>query len=204
VKVLRPATEEEILRSFAESEFSSPRHRDEAGGWIQSYTSRTRILATRPTDWSAGDRATAIEAIRRYRSVILDGLLVLKPSWHLGEIGPDELAALRPIDFSPLNALAPDRRLGTLVGALDAGRSTAPDGFSLGYRSLKANYRAEEVLGLPAMAGKSEDGPFVVFDGLTRLAVLRSRSVSGEAVPSAIPVFLALSTRLSEWKWAGQ
>ncbi len=202
MKVLRTSTEEEILASFAESEFSSARHRDDAASWIPSDTARTRILSAHPTKWSAGDRALAIEAIRRYRWPILGGLFTLKPSWHLAEISPEDLASLRPLDFPPFNALAPDRRLGTLVGAMDAGRDTPNDGFAFGYRSLKKKFRAEDVLGLPAIAARTREGPFVVFDGLTRLCVLCSRSGSGEAIPTSIPLFVALTPRLSEWRWA--
>jgi hypothetical protein len=203
MRVLRTAAEREVLQSFAESEFSSPRHRDEAAAWIESYTARSRILTTRPTDWSPDDRAIAVEAIRRYRGVILDGLFAQKASWHAAELGPEELPALLTIDYPPFVALSDDRRLGKLVGAMDAGGSTAPDGFSSGYRNLKKTYQAGEVLGRPGLAAKSEAGPFVVFDGLTRLSVLRSRAVAGESVPQTISVFLALSPRLekSTWKW---
>jgi hypothetical protein len=203
MKILRTASEEAILASFAESEFSSARHRDDAASWIQSETARTRILSTHPTEWSVGDRALAIEAIRGYRQPILGGLFALKPSWHVAEISQDELASLRPLDFAPFNALAPDRRLGTLVGAMDAGRDTPNDGFAFGYRSLKKTFRVEAVLGLPAVAAKTKGGPFVVFDGLTRLCVLCSRVGSGETIPTPIPLFVALTPRLSEWRWAG-
>ncbi|MGP8074931.1 MAG: hypothetical protein ACLQD9_00670 [Thermoplasmata archaeon] len=144
-----------------------------------------------------------MEATRRYREPILGGLFTLKPSWHVAEITPDELPLLRPLDYPPFNALAPDRRLGTLVEAMDAGRDTPGDTFSIGYRRLRGEYRAEEVRGLPAVAGRTEAGPYIVFDGLTRLSVLRHRSISGETVPAAIPLFLAVTARIASWKWAG-
>jgi len=203
MKILQPATEEEVLQSWAESEFNGSRHRDEIAPWILSYNARTRILETHPSKWSSIDRKDAIEATRRARSPILDGILKSNPSWRLVEIGPDEVGSLLHIDHPPFNALAGDRRIGTFVEALDAGRTTRGDGFSRGYQDLRKKFSPEKTLGLPGVAAKSERGPFIVFDGLTRLCILHSRLVAGEPVPAAIQLYLAVSPRLSKgcWQW---
>jgi hypothetical protein len=203
MKVIRPATEEEVLASFAESEFSSPRHREDAASFIDSHTARSRILAIHPSKWSPGDRALAVEAIRKYRASILGSLLKLGPSWYVAEIGPDELPSLLPLDFLPFKVPGAKRGLGTLVEAMDAGWDTPADGFSSGYRRLRGEFRSDDVQGLPGIAAKTEAGPFVVFDGLTRLCVLRSQSVTGESNPNVVPLFLAVSPRLSKetWNW---
>ena len=138
IRIIRQATEEEVLAGFASSEFSSPRHREEAGQHIDSYTARTRLLATHPSQWSPGDYALTVAAIRKYREPILGGLLNLGPSWHLAEIVPDDLPALLPLDFPPFKVPGAKRGLGTLVEAMDAGWDTPGDGFSSGYRTAQA------------------------------------------------------------------
>ena len=197
------ASEEEGLSSFSESEFTSPGHRFELADFVASHNHGVRLLATHPSKLGELDRAATVVATRKNREPLLGGLLRLKPSWRAAGIPADELASLRPLDCPPCNELAPDRLLATLVKAMHAGRDTPEVGSSSAQRTLLRQLRAEEVLGLPGIVGRTECGPFVVFDGLTRLCVLLHRSTSGESFPQAIRVFSAQSTRCSEWRWAG-
>ncbi|MGA3022584.1 MAG: hypothetical protein ABSE66_07275 [Thermoplasmata archaeon] len=145
----------------------------------------------------------AADAVRRYRGPILEQILSLKPAWYEAAITPEELPSLCPISFRPFDVLDPDRRLGTLVAAMDAGQETPGDGFSAGYRALRSVFDLRKVRGKPSVFATGRFGPFVVFEGLTRLAVLASRSAHGEPVPETISLYLGVSSRASEWRFFG-
>lgn len=115
----------------------------------------------------------------------------------------EELPALRTITFPPLEALAPDRRLGTLVTALDAGRETPNDGFSAGYRQLRQTFDLARTRGLPSVTALTEAGPYVVFEGLTRLSVLHSMKTEGLQIPEPLSLFLGVTDQLQKWRFYG-
>ena len=115
----------------------------------------------------------------------------------------------RTISQPSFPSIFPHSRYRGQAGSWDLGRGDgrrmghSGDGFSSGYRQLRREYRAEEVLGLPGIAARTEAGPYIVFDGLTRLSVPAISVSRRRVVPTTIPLFLALTPRLSSWRWAG-
>lgn len=202
MKVSQRVNEEAVLLSFAEAEFSSPRHRAAVAQWVTN-VDPNRLLNSEPRDWSEQDRRSATRAVRRYRGPILGELLALEPAWFEAVITAAELPALRPIDFPPFDALAPDRKLGSLVAAMDDGKEIPNDRFSEGYRALKSGFDLTKVRGRPSVIAKDRAGLYVVFEGLTRLAVLTSFRARGEPVPDAFGIYLGVSSRASEWRFFG-
>jgi hypothetical protein len=203
MKILRATTQETVLGSFAEAEFTSNRHREAVLGWIPTSSDRARLEKRSPDAWTTADRQTAIAAVKKYRGPLLGDILTLNPTWQEVTIESTELAPLRPIDFSPFNAIARDRQLGTLVAAMDSGKETPGDGFSAGYHSLRSQYDPAKVRGRPSVLAASGVGPFVVFEGLTRLSVLESRRAHGESVPDEVPLYLGVTIDAPKWRFFG-
>jgi hypothetical protein len=195
--------EEIVLQSFSEAEFSSLRHRNHVTAWA-SMVEPNRVLSSSPSTWSIRDRQVAASAVRLYRGPILGQILSLSPTWYEAIITPDELPSLRVISFGPFDAIARDRKLGTLTAAMDAGKETPGDGFSTGYRELTAAFDINKVRGRPSVLARDRSGPFVVFEGLTRLAVLTSRRARKESIPEAINLYLGITPRAPEWRFFGE
>jgi hypothetical protein len=202
MKVGRKVRQESVVLSFAEAEFTSPRHRADIAAWVRT-VDPNRLLHSEPSNWTEQDRRAATDAVRHYRGPVLGELLSLSPSWYEATFTPDELPLLRTISFPAFEAIAPDRKLGTLTAAMDGGKETPGDGFSGGYRALKTQFDFARIRGRPSVVAENKSGPFVVFEGLTRLAILASRGALGEPVPEMIDVYLGITDRATEWRFFG-
>ena len=202
MKVGRTVLEESVVLSFAEAEFTSPRHRAEVAAWVRT-VDPNRLLNSEPSTWTDQDRRAATEAVRRYRGPILGELLALQPTWYEATITSDELPSLRPISFQPFDAIAPDRNLGTLAAVMDSGKETPGDGFSAGYRVLRSEFDLAKIRGRPSVVAADRSGPLVVFEGLTRLAIMASHLAHREAVPDTIDLYLGTTHRAPEWRFFG-
>lgn len=203
MRILRRVDEDDVVLSFAEAEFTSPQHREEVAAWVDEQARRKRLLSTPPEMWNSFDRRVARSAVVKYRGPILRELLELLPRWFEITMTTKEIPSLRTITFPPLEALARDRRLGTLVAALDAGRETPNDGFSAGYRSLRQSFDVTRMRGLPSVTALTEAGPYVVFEGLTRLSVLHSMKTEGMQILEPLNLFLGVTDQLQGWRFYG-
>lgn len=200
MKVQGAIDEDQVVLGFAMAEFTSPRHRDRVAAWVES-SMRTKLLAKPPDSWNGVEQRAAREAVLGYRGPILKELLDLRPTWSEVSIVPEELAALETISFLPFETLAPDRKLGTLVAAMDAGQETPNDGFSAGYRALRSKFDPAKTRGHPSIVAVEESGPFIVFEGLTRLSVLQSLKTHDQKIPDPIGLYLGVSDRLRSWRF---
>ncbi len=186
-----PVPEEEILLAFAQSEMYSRR-------WAQGLASHfeesiaERVRYSPREDWSEGDRQAVLDAVRAFRPPLLEPLLHLGVTWSSATLAPGELADLRVVATPELRSLGPDGRLGTLVSSLEKGRDTPDAEFSGGYRRMKNAYAAGRMHGRPCLVAKVPEGPYTIFEGIARLAVLRYRAESLKPIPDPLPVYLGV------------
>jgi hypothetical protein len=201
IQVGRRVSETDVLRTFAESELWSPRWSQYLVQYFDQSTADR--LRDEPSGlWSQADRDQAIYAIKQLRGPILGPLLSLSPEWHEAQLATDEVAELRTIRFDPFRALSPDYRVGGLVSAMDSGRDTPGDGFSSGYRSMRDRFNPDQMRGRSCLAAKSKDGPYVIFEGLTRLCCLLSRTRKGIVTPSPIHVCVGVTLEPDRWRFS--
>lgn len=196
--VAEPVPEEEILLAVAQSEMFSrrwarglARHLPEAVAERVRYSPRS--------EWSEGDRKSIVDAVLAFPPPSLDPLLRLGVSWSAASLAVSELPELRVVSTSEFLGLAPDGRLSTLVASIEKGRDTPDAEFSGGFRRMKNSFSPAKMHGHPCLVAKVGEGPYTVVEGLTRLAVLLSRSSSGNPVPDPLEVYLGLTERLGEW-----
>lgn len=194
-------SEREFLWNIAYSEnHSQSRHgdrwRNALGPEVSSSLDRGDRSALTEPDWS---RIRA--AFQEARGDYLTPLLELQPEWYRGSLELRCLPDLLLIDWEPFRRLAPSRKLGEFVHALDEGRDSAPDFFAERYRRLRPTFDLEKVRGIPILVAERREGPYLEIDGLTRMSILVSRWERGEAVPPRVEVLLGVSAELRRWKW---
>lgn len=202
MQISDPTDEDSVLLSVAESELFSRRYALGLGTRIpESLNERLRFSSL--ADWSEADRRALVDALREMHPSPLDPLLRLDVKWFEATLETGDFPDLRIVASRELQGLAPDRRLTTLVAELQTGKDT-PDGeFSGAFRYLRREFRPALQRGRPCLAAATREGPFTIFEGLTRLAVILALSESGRPIPNAIPAYLGITDRLGEWEFAG-
>jgi len=193
--------EEAILIAYAESEMFSGRWAEGVGGHLtQAVAARVRYSPV--PEWSDEDRRAVLGAIRELRPPLLEPLLHLEVRWFASSTAPTELPTLGIPALRELQNLAPDGRLGTLVASLEKGRDTPDAEFSGAFRRIRASFDPAKAHGRPCLVAESRDGPYTVFEGMTRLAATLSAVKSGRRVSDPVPTFLGVTARLDEWGFA--
>lgn len=201
MQVSEPVDQETVLLSVVESELFSRRFPIGLGERIpEALNERLRYAPV--SDWSPQDRQDVITAVRGLCPELLEPLLRVEVRWFGVSIEEFDLSGLETMALPEFLLLAPDRQLVTLVSSLDKGLDTPDAEFSGDYRRLKRSFRPSEMRGRPCLVGKAREGPFTVFEGLNRLAVILSLDRAGRPVPIPIPAYLGVTDRLSEVAWA--
>ena len=196
---LVPVDERELLWQFAFSENDSlSRHgdawRERLGPRVSKMLQRGARRELEDSDW-----LLIRKVLMDVRGWYLETLLAAAPNWSIGRFSVPELGAVRLIRHEPFTAIAPSRRLGDFVAALDSGRDTPGDRFAMRYRRLRPKFVFAKVRGIPILVAGGIRGPFTEVDGLTRMSILYSRWKMGETIPEDIRVLLGLSDRLPVW-----
>lgn len=194
----RRVSETDVLRAFAESELWSPRWSRYLTRFFDQPTV-DRLRGMPSGLWSQVDRDLAIDAIKQLRDPILGPLLQLGPEWHEAQLNTDAFAELRTIRFAPFKPLSPDYLVGEFVSSMDSGRDTLGDGFSVGYRAMLDRFDPNQMRGRPCLVARSKDGPYIIFEGLTRLCCVLSRIRRGIVTPSPIHVYVGVTPDLDRW-----
>ena len=196
-----PVPEEEILLAYAQSEMYSRRWSQGLATHLEE-SAAERVRYTPKEDWTDGDRKAVLDAVRAYHPPQLEPLLLLGVAWSSATLAQGELAELRVVSTPEFRGLAADGHLSTLVASLEKGLDTPDAEFSGGYRRMKNAYAAGRMHGRPCLVAKFPQGPYTVFEGLSRLAVLLYRAGSLKPIPDPLSVYLGLTPRLDEWGFA--
>jgi hypothetical protein len=159
-------------------------------------------LQTLPTsEWSPSERRAAVRVANETRPWHYFGILgSLGLNWYWADLPIAELGGILVIDIREFTDLAPTRRLADLVSALDAGRRTFDDRFSTKYRLMRPKFEFARMKGRPMLVSEQTSGPYVEFEGLTRMCCLQSRIVERSEVPTLLPVILGVGGRIRSWQ----
>jgi hypothetical protein len=171
MRIVGPATEEEVVYSFAEAETPNP------------------------------DRATAIGAIIARRGPFLTDLLNRGTGWFHAEIAVDRLGVLRVAGGHWWGELVPPHDLDSFTSALEAGKNAPDPRFAPVWRAIRDKYEPRLDRGRPILVAVNSEGPFTILDGTHRLAAHLSRSRAGLAVPDPIRVFLGTGPPVDKWRF---
>ena len=196
-----PVPEEPVLLAFAQSEIFSRRW---SGGLARHLTEAVaeRVRYSPREEWSEADREAVLGAVRASRPPLLDPLLRLRAGWFDASMEAAALPDLYVPTAPEYRGLAPDGRLTTLVQEVEKGRDTPDAEFSGGYRRMEREFAASRWQGRPCLVASGPEGPYTVFEGLTRLGVLLARRQGGKPVPDPMPVYLGITERLADWGFA--
>ncbi len=196
-----PVPEEEILLAYAQSEMFSRRW---AEGLARHLTEAIaeRVRYSPRGEWSDADRSAVLAAVRAFRPPFLDPLLKLDVVWSEASLAAAEVPRLYVVTDVEYRGLAPDGRLATLVREVDKGKDTPDAEFSGAYRHTKSGFQPSRWQGRPCLVANVAQGPYTVFEGLMRLAVVVSRMQVAKPVPDPIPAYLGVASRLAEWGFA--
>jgi hypothetical protein len=193
-----PVGEKTVLASFAEAEFSSPRHGPRLARLVQPGV-LTRLQFAASSSWTAAERDAAIGALFRYRGMFFGPISALGPTWNEATLMVDDLPDLRTTNLPGFRELAPDLRLGKIVAALEAGRHTSDTDWERNYRQLRAEYDPTMVRGRPILFAGQEAGPYTVIEGTTRLCVLIALHIEGKLPSARVLTYLGVTPRRDEW-----
>jgi len=196
-----PVELETVLLSIGEAELFS-RHLVERLGTDLTEAVSERLRFSTSADWTPEDRQALLDGVRKLWGPTLEPLLRLEPRWFRAVLGTPEVEGLRTPATLEFQRLAPDRRLSTLVAAIEDGKDTPDAVFSGGFRRLKREFNPRRMRGVPCLVGGSSGGPYTVVDGLLRLAVVDSLTQSSRPIPDQFPVHLGVTERLNGWDLA--
>jgi hypothetical protein len=156
---------------------------------------RLQTLST--SEWSPRERAAAVRVANETRPWRYFGILgSLGLSWHRADLPIAELGGVLVIDIPEFTDLAPNRRLADIVSALDAGKKTFDDKFSAKYRLMRPTFEFARMKGRPMLLSVQSSGPYVEFEGLTRMCCLQSRIAERSGVTTTLPVILGVGERV--------
>lgn len=197
-----PVEEGQVLLAVAESELFS-RHYALGLGKLIPEAVNERVRYSSVDEWSADDRHVLIEAACELRAPRLAPLLHLGVKWFQVWLRLADLPTLAVPATPEFRRLAPDLRLGSLVAAIEKGDDTHDAAFSGEFRRLKRDFRASQIRGRPSMVAPGRDGPFTIFEGLIRLAVILALTPTPRAPPEPLAAYLGETDRLAELGWVG-
>lgn len=146
-----------------------------------------------PQDWERL-RATVVGTRPEY----LRPLETLELEWLQGWVRPGELPELKVPRLNIFLPSAPSRRLAEFVETLEEGGQPG-NGFASHYERLKGSFDPQKVRGAPVLLCESDQGPFTIVEGMTRLSVLCCRSSLGRPVPPRVQVLVGRGPRVVEW-----
>jgi hypothetical protein len=193
-----PVEEDTVLASFAEAEFSSPRHGPRLAQLVTPAV-LARLQGATSSSWTAMERGAAIAALFAYRGLFFRPISALDPAWSETTLEIGDLPDLRTTNLLGFRDLATDLRLGTLVGALESGRHTSDGDWERNYHQLRLEYDPNIVRGRPCLIAGQETGPYTVFEGTTRLCVLIALHNEGKLPSGRVLTYLGITPRRDEW-----
>lgn len=170
VRMTAPATEDEVIGSFAAAETPS------------------------------SDPQIAARAIIQRRGWFFSDLLGRGTDWSRAEVDACELGGLRVSNGAWWGPLAPPNDLESFTTALEAGKDSGAPGFAGRWKLIRDGYDPALSKGLPIVAGETTNGPFTIVEGTHRLAAYLSRARASLPVPDPIAVFLGTGPPVSKWK----
>lgn len=88
--------------------------------------------------------------------------------------------------------LVPTRKQSELACALDSGQSTPDDKSTVKHKRMRPHFEASSVKGRPMLVGDVAEGPYVEFEGLTRLCCVYSAKVRLRERPDGLPAVLGV------------
>ncbi len=206
IRDLTPATELDLYWEWMRAEVHQQPGNPRAAYRVAQAGLEARLLDRLARDdrqgLSADDWAGLRRAFHGIRGDYIDALLGPRTRWSYGRISVADLGSIRiinaTISFVPL---APSRRIGEFVAALDAGRRTPNLDFLEVYRSMRRVFDPSKARGCPVLIAERKEGPYVLAEGLTRACVLISRLGHGEDVPASVKVLLGVSPQARAWPW---
>jgi hypothetical protein len=193
VRVIRPSSEAEVVATFLRGELDSERF----GAGIRAAVGERLLLEPNLDDEEENAlRTGALETVRGYESRI--GLFHAFPDdvrWERAALTPDEVLALRYIDYSFWNELSGGSRLAT-----DAADQIRAGIVVFGRLPTEGFLQAADALSVAAMpelvvVGGVAD-KLVVLEGHVRLTALALRP---DLLPPELEVLLGRSPRIAEW-----
>lgn len=201
IKELRKINEEEMLRNWALAEVASVRRWKYLNSVLPS-----GILekAGRGDHWYSEDEwQKLVEMIRSFRAPLLDGLLQLEIEWYEGNLPTVELKDLEMMNWSPFVSLAGSRKLIDLVQAFQEGKMPPKHHeFAENLSRIQKEFRLEMMWGKPIVVSQSEQPPYILIEGFTRLSAMLLNLSTGQSYRQDIPVILGISDRLDEWNFS--
>lgn len=189
---------ESVLVSVGESELFSRRYAIGLGARIPPQVN-LRVRYSPSAEWSADDRRAIVSAAQEVRSDLLGPLVGAEVRWFEATLEAKDLAPLRTVGTAEFEGLAPDRRLGTLVAEIERGRDTPDAEFSGAVRRLRREFQLPRMRGRPGLIRRTIDGPFTVFEGMTRLAALLALVRAGGVTACEVPSYVGLTDSLPRW-----
>jgi len=146
--------------------------------------------------------------LSRIRSTVLSTrpeylrpLLRLGLQWSFGALPSANLPRLRVPALDIFTPTAPSRLLGDFAQALDRGERSVWRPVALNYQRMRPRFDPGRTVGGPIVVGTSQQGPFTIVEGLTRLSILASRLRRGEPVPAMSRLLVGMGPRARTWRF---
>lgn len=197
IQNLKKISEKEMLRDWAFVEATSIRRmpyiKDALGEALCEKLEAADASRISEQEWES------LEAmIRRNRAELLDGLLNIDIGWFEGDLSASDLKELKIMNWKPFRALAPSRNLADLVRAFERGEMPPRHHeFAANLQRIKEEFAIEKMKGHLILVGKSNEPPYVLVEGFTRLSAL----LLGEYRVDSLPIILGVSQNIERWKF---
>ncbi|MFI5417820.1 MAG: hypothetical protein ACHQ2Y_02830 [Candidatus Lutacidiplasmatales archaeon] len=201
VQVLGPSTFEAVEVETAAAEMLSTHEIGRAYEQQIDPTLLQRLRETPTAVWDSSERLTATKVLHRVRPKHYFGILgELDLTWSTAALPMGEVGEVRVIAIPEFTQLAPSRKVSELTRRLDAGGRTSDDRFSAKYRLMRPRFDPTAMKGRPMLVAEQPDGPYVEFEGLTRLCCIQSRSVQGSESSGGVDVLLGTGPGVRRWQ----
>lgn len=198
---LRKVSEEEMLRNWALAEVVSIRRQKYLHGILP--TGLIQKILERQNEFTENEYKHLTEMIRSTRAELLDGLLGLNVEWYEGRLPIEELKSLEMMNWPPFVNLAGSKRFLDLVNAFQEGKMPPHHHeFAENLERIRKELKIENMKGKPIVLSQSNEPPYILIEGFTRLSAMLLNILDGKLYKGKIPVILGVSKRLSEWQYA--
>lgn len=147
-----------------------------------------------PVGSSSGDRSPPDQS-----GGFVDRIMETQVVWREATVDIADLPDLRANNISTYTDLSNDVRLGLVVAALESGKHTRDRDWESNYRTLLAEFDPSQSRGRPCLLAERESGPYVIFEGTTRLCVLLTLHRAKGIDPSPAPVYLGIKKAGTIW-----
>jgi len=198
---LRKISEEEMLKNWALAEVTSVRR--------QKYLNKTlpegliQKIRQGLHEYTEDEWGRLIEMVRSTRSELLKGLLGLDIEWYEGKLPIEELKNLEMMNWPPFVELAGSRKFLDLIRAFQGGKMPSKHHeFAENLERIRKELRPESMQGKPIVLSRSEEPPYILVEGFTRLSAMLLNLLEGKSYGEKISVILGISERLDEWEFA--